>query len=171
MSVTPDSAVRTVHNVRTYIEARRTACLGDLTDWLRIPSVSARPEHAADVRRSADRRAAELTETGLLVSEVWEIHGAPAVFVEWPSPAADTHAADSAACTGAGGSGPAADLQDVLGAPVLFLGASVPSDAWHALNEKVELDLLPKGVGTTADLWGDLAEHRREPRHKAPSAP
>jgi acetylornithine deacetylase/succinyl-diaminopimelate desuccinylase-like protein len=56
-----------------------------------------------------------------------------------------------------GGSGPAADLQDVLAAPVLFLGISVPSDGWHAPNEKVELDLLIKGVETTAHLWGDLA--------------
>ncbi|MEU5255927.1 dipeptidase [Streptomyces longwoodensis] len=56
-----------------------------------------------------------------------------------------------------GGSGPAADLQEVLGAPVLFLGISVPSDGWHAPNEKVELDLLLKGVETTAYLWGDLA--------------
>ena len=60
-----------------------------------------------------------------------------------------------------GGSGPAADLQDVLGAPVLFLGISVPSDGWHAPNEKVELDLLLKGVETTAYLWGDLAEQGR----------
>ncbi|GGP72174.1 dipeptidase [Streptomyces calvus] len=60
-----------------------------------------------------------------------------------------------------GGSGPAADLQDVLGAPVLFLGISVPSDGWHAPNEKVELDLLLKGVETSAYLWGDLAEHWR----------
>ena len=58
-----------------------------------------------------------------------------------------------------GGSGPAADLQEVLGAPVLFLGISVPSDGWHAPNEKVELDLLLKGVETAAYLWGDLAEH------------
>ncbi|MFE1949185.1 dipeptidase [Streptomyces sp. NPDC059524] len=58
-----------------------------------------------------------------------------------------------------GGSGPAADLQDVLEAPVLFLGISVPSDGWHAPNEKVELDLLMKGVETTAYLWGDLAEN------------
>ncbi|MFF9123706.1 dipeptidase [Streptomyces sp. NPDC014889] len=58
-----------------------------------------------------------------------------------------------------GGSGPAADLQEVLGAPVLFLGISVPSDGWHAPNEKVELDLLLKGVETSAYLWGDLAEH------------
>lgn len=56
-----------------------------------------------------------------------------------------------------GGSGPAADLQDVLGVPVLFLGISVPSDGWHAPNEKVELDLLMKGVETAAHLWGDLA--------------
>ncbi|MGP3952008.1 M20/M25/M40 family metallo-hydrolase [Streptomyces sp. 7N604] len=60
-----------------------------------------------------------------------------------------------------GGSGPAADLQDVLGAPVLFLGISVPSDGWHAPNEKVELDLLMKGVETAAYLWGDLAENGR----------
>ncbi|MFJ2111062.1 MULTISPECIES: dipeptidase [unclassified Streptomyces] len=57
-----------------------------------------------------------------------------------------------------GGSGPAADLQDVLGAPVLFLGISVPSDGWHAPNEKVELDLLLKGAETTAYLWGDLGQ-------------
>ncbi|MFH8732151.1 dipeptidase [Streptomyces sp. NPDC017964] len=61
-----------------------------------------------------------------------------------------------------GGSGPAADLQDVLDAPVLFLGISVPSDGWHAPNEKVELDLLKKGVETAAHLWGDLAENWRD---------
>ncbi|UQI48017.1 dipeptidase [Streptomyces sp. HU2014] len=60
-----------------------------------------------------------------------------------------------------GGAGPAADLQDVLGVPVLFLGISVPSDGWHAPNEKVELDLLMKGVETAAHLWTDLAETGR----------
>ena len=48
---------------------------------------------------------------------------------------------------------------------MLFLGISVPSDGWHAPNEKVELDLLLKGVETAAHLWGDLAaalsRHRR----------
>ncbi|MCQ4080250.1 dipeptidase [Streptomyces sp. RB6PN25] len=58
-----------------------------------------------------------------------------------------------------GGSGPAAELQDVLDVPVLFLGISVPSDGWHSVNEKVELDLLLKGVETSAYLWSDLAEH------------
>ncbi|MBI0384862.1 M20/M25/M40 family metallo-hydrolase, partial [Streptomyces albiflaviniger] len=60
-----------------------------------------------------------------------------------------------------GGSGPAADLQDILGAPVLFLGISVPSDGWHAPNEKVELGLLMKGAETAAHLWADLAENGR----------
>ena len=49
----------------------------------------------------------------------------------------------------------------MLGAPVLFLGISVPSDGWHSVNEKVELDLLRKGVEAAAYLWGDLAENFR----------
>ncbi len=57
-----------------------------------------------------------------------------------------------------GGSGPEADLQDVLGAPVVFLGVSLPDDGWHAPNEKVDLDLLLKGAQAAAFLWEDLAE-------------
>ena len=56
-----------------------------------------------------------------------------------------------------GGSGPEADLQDVLGAPVVFLGVSLPDDGWHAPNEKVDLDLLLKGAEAAAYLWEDLA--------------
>ncbi|MYV54326.1 dipeptidase [Streptomyces sp. SID3212] len=86
MSDTPDSVVR------TYIESHRAAFLDDLADWLRIPSVSAQPDHASDVRRSADWLAAKLQETGFPVTEIWETPGAPAVFAEWPSddPAAPT---------------------------------------------------------------------------------
>lgn len=79
MSQTPDSAVR------TYIEQHRAAFLDDLVAWLRIPSVSAQPDHALDVRRSADWLAAKLKETGFTTAEVWETQGAPAVFAEWPS--------------------------------------------------------------------------------------
>lgn len=82
MSDTPDSAVQTV---RTYIEQHRAAFLDDLVEWLRIPSVSAQPAHAPDVRRSAEWLAAKLKETGFPVAEVWETEGAPAVFAEWPS--------------------------------------------------------------------------------------
>ncbi len=56
-----------------------------------------------------------------------------------------------------GGSGPEADLQDVLGAPVVFLGISLPDDGWHAPNEKVDMDLLLKGAEAAAYLWEDLA--------------
>ncbi|OEJ25129.1 peptidase M20 [Streptomyces agglomeratus] len=86
MSDTPDSVVR------TYIDTHRAAFLGDLADWLRIPSVSAQPDHAADVRRSAEWLSAKLRETGFPVTEIWPTAGAPAVFAEWPSgdPAAPT---------------------------------------------------------------------------------
>jgi acetylornithine deacetylase/succinyl-diaminopimelate desuccinylase-like protein len=67
-----------------------------------------------------------------------------------------------------GGSGPAADLRDLLDVPVLFLGISVPSDGWHSVNEKVELDLLMKGVETSAYLWSDLAEARTTGSWKQP---
>ncbi|MFD4629562.1 dipeptidase [Streptomyces sp. NPDC058284] len=79
MSETPDGAVR------TYIENHRAAFLDDLSEWLRIPSVSAQPDHAGDVRASAEWLAGRLKETGFPVAEVWETPGAPAVFAEWPS--------------------------------------------------------------------------------------
>ncbi|MEU6417603.1 dipeptidase [Streptomyces spiralis] len=79
MSQTPDSAVR------TYIEQHRTAFLDDLVEWLRIPSVSAQPDHAPDVRDSADWLATKLKETGFTTAEAWQTEGAPAVFAEWPS--------------------------------------------------------------------------------------
>ncbi|QNE75084.1 dipeptidase [Streptomyces finlayi] len=79
MSDTPDSAVR------MYIDTHRAAFLEDLAAWLRIPSVSAQPEHDGDVRASAEWLSAKLKETGFPVAEVWETPGAPAVFAEWPS--------------------------------------------------------------------------------------
>ncbi|SDK91922.1 dipeptidase [Streptomyces indicus] len=82
MSHPADNAVSAV---RQYIEQHRGTFLDELQDWLRIPSVSAQPEHAGDVRRSADWLAAKLKDTGFPVTEIWETPGAPAVFAEWPS--------------------------------------------------------------------------------------
>ncbi|GGT09788.1 peptidase [Streptomyces kurssanovii] len=79
MSETPDNAVR------TYIQQHRAAFLDDLAEWLRIPSVSAQPEHDGDVRRSAEWLAAKLSGTGFPVAEIWPTPGAPAVYAEWPS--------------------------------------------------------------------------------------
>ncbi|HXR71705.1 dipeptidase [Actinocrinis sp.] len=59
-----------------------------------------------------------------------------------------------------GGSGPEADLQDVLAAPVVFLGVSLPEDGWHAPNERVDVANLLKGAEAAAYLWEDLAGNK-----------
>ncbi len=61
------------------------ALLRDLDPWLRIPSISAQPEHAPDVRASAEWLAARLRQAGFPVVEIWETAGQPAVFAEWPA--------------------------------------------------------------------------------------
>ncbi|MGI8778274.1 MAG: dipeptidase [Acidimicrobiales bacterium] len=61
-------------------EARRIEA--DLLDWLRIPSISAHPHHAGDVRRSAEFTAELLTRAGMEHVEVVETAGAPAVYAD-----------------------------------------------------------------------------------------
>ena len=56
-----------------------------------------------------------------------------------------------------GGSGPEADLADILGAPLVFVAVGLDEDRIHAPNEKVEMDLLLKGAEAVAYLWPELA--------------
>jgi acetylornithine deacetylase/succinyl-diaminopimelate desuccinylase-like protein len=70
---------------REYVTENIDSLLADLDEWLRIPSVSADPARAADVRRSAEWLAEAFRRTGLPTVEVWDTPGAPAVFAEWPS--------------------------------------------------------------------------------------
>lgn len=56
-----------------------------------------------------------------------------------------------------GGSGPEADLADVLDAPLIFVAVGLDDDRIHAPNEKVEVSLLLKGAETAAYLWEELA--------------
>ncbi|SDX77552.1 Acetylornithine deacetylase/Succinyl-diaminopimelate desuccinylase [Geodermatophilus africanus] len=56
-----------------------------------------------------------------------------------------------------GGSGPEADLVDVLGAPLVFLGAGLPTDRIHSPNERVLLPMLYRGAEAVAHLWRELA--------------
>jgi len=56
-----------------------------------------------------------------------------------------------------GGSGPEADLAEVLGAPLVFLGVGLPDDRIHAPNERVVLPMLELGAEAAAYLWGELA--------------
>ena len=56
-----------------------------------------------------------------------------------------------------GGSGPEADLADILGAPLVFVAVGLDADRIHAPNEKAEMSLLLKGAETAAYLWDELA--------------
>ena len=56
-----------------------------------------------------------------------------------------------------GGSGPEADLTEILGAPLVFVAVGLDSDRIHAPNEKAEKALLLKGAEAAAYLWPELA--------------
>jgi acetylornithine deacetylase/succinyl-diaminopimelate desuccinylase-like protein len=56
-----------------------------------------------------------------------------------------------------GGSGPEADLAEILGAPLVFVAVGLDSDRIHAPNEKAEMPLLLKGAEAAAYLWPELA--------------
>lgn len=66
-----------------YLEAHRAQQLDDLVEFLRIPSISALPEHADDVRRAAEWLAARLAAAGLENVRVLPTGGHPAVYGEW----------------------------------------------------------------------------------------
>lgn len=55
-----------------------------------------------------------------------------------------------------GGSGPEADIADILGAPLVFVAVGLDEDRIHAPNEKVEIPLLLKGAESVAHLWEEL---------------
>jgi len=69
--------------VEAYLETTREARLGAYLELLRIPSISALPEHAADVRRAAEWVAAELGRIGFEHVEVSETGGHPVVYADW----------------------------------------------------------------------------------------
>src|SRR6202167_3702676 len=56
-----------------------------------------------------------------------------------------------------GGSGPEADLAEVLAAPLVFNAVGLDSDRAHAPNERVSMALLLKGAEAAAYLWDELA--------------
>jgi len=56
-----------------------------------------------------------------------------------------------------GGSGPEADLADILGAPLVFVAVGLDADRIHAPNEYVNLSRLLRGAEAAAYLWEELA--------------
>jgi acetylornithine deacetylase/succinyl-diaminopimelate desuccinylase-like protein len=61
-----------------------------------------------------------------------------------------------------GGSGPEADLADILAAPLVFVAVGLDEDRIHAPNEKVEKPLLLKGAEAAAYLWDEFAALEEE---------
>jgi acetylornithine deacetylase/succinyl-diaminopimelate desuccinylase-like protein len=71
---------------RDEVTRRADAFVDDLSEWLRIPSISADPGHHGDVARSAQWLAERLRAEGWPQVEVWDdTEALPAVFASWPS--------------------------------------------------------------------------------------
>jgi acetylornithine deacetylase/succinyl-diaminopimelate desuccinylase-like protein len=56
-----------------------------------------------------------------------------------------------------GGSGPEADLAEILDAPLVFVAVALDSDQIHAPNERMDMSLLLRGAEASAYLWEELA--------------
>jgi len=56
-----------------------------------------------------------------------------------------------------GGSGPEADLAEILGAPLVFVAVGLDADRIHAPNEYVDLSRLPRGAESVAYRCEGLA--------------
>ena len=66
--------------MNNYIQANQARFFEELFSLLRIPSVSARPEHKADMYRCAERLVGLLKEAGAQEAAVYETAGHPVVF-------------------------------------------------------------------------------------------
>jgi acetylornithine deacetylase/succinyl-diaminopimelate desuccinylase-like protein len=66
-----------------YLEAHRDEFVDDLKAALRIPSVSAQPDHREDVRRCARHIADDLKSIGMTRVDIVETAGHPVVYAEW----------------------------------------------------------------------------------------
>jgi acetylornithine deacetylase/succinyl-diaminopimelate desuccinylase-like protein len=74
-----------VTDVRAYVTDHQGDLLADLDQWLRIPGISAIPEHHPDVVRSAEWFAEACCAAGFPTVQIWPTSGLPTVFAEWPS--------------------------------------------------------------------------------------
>ncbi len=66
-----------------YADTNEDRIVAELVEWLRIPSISAHPDRAADVVASAEFTAALMRESGLDNIAIIPTAGAPAVYGDW----------------------------------------------------------------------------------------
>jgi acetylornithine deacetylase/succinyl-diaminopimelate desuccinylase-like protein len=69
-------------DVLARVEAEKEAYLGELEDYLRIPSISTDPDYAGDVRRASEFVLQKLRAAGLTGERI-ETEGHPLVYGEW----------------------------------------------------------------------------------------
>jgi acetylornithine deacetylase/succinyl-diaminopimelate desuccinylase-like protein len=72
-----------MHSVIDFIQLQRDRYVDELKTYLAIPSVSALPQHAGDVRRCAEWTAEELRRIGMQEVRLEETPGHPIVYAEW----------------------------------------------------------------------------------------
>jgi acetylornithine deacetylase/succinyl-diaminopimelate desuccinylase-like protein len=70
------------NDLDTYCAAHQQRHVDELIEFLRIPSISADPDHAADVRRNAEYLAEASRAAGFHHAELIETKGHPAVYAE-----------------------------------------------------------------------------------------
>lgn len=68
---------------QTYLVENRARFEAEMLDFLRIPSISALPAHAEEVRRAGEWVAQRLVAAGMEQVEVMETGGHPVVYAEW----------------------------------------------------------------------------------------
>jgi acetylornithine deacetylase/succinyl-diaminopimelate desuccinylase-like protein len=69
-------------NIKTYVNDNKDRFINELIDLLKIPSVSADPKYAADVRRCAEAVKKSLLDAGVDSAEICETKGHPIVYGE-----------------------------------------------------------------------------------------
>ncbi len=69
--------------IETYLDESESRYIDELLDFLRIPSISALPERADDVRRAAQWVADRLTAAGLHNIQTLSTGGHPVVYADW----------------------------------------------------------------------------------------
>ncbi len=118
----------------------------------------------ADVAGQLRDFVAERTPEGIEIFVTCEGAGVRPCFspIDSPAVAAGLRAMERAfgqeiLFTREGGSGPEADLADILEAPLVFIAVGLDEDRIHAPNERVDMGLLLKGAETSAYLWDELA--------------
>ena len=68
---------------QTYLNEQQDRFLAELLDFLHIPSVSALPEHAADVHRAAEWVAGRMRAAGIESVQILPTGGHPVVYGDW----------------------------------------------------------------------------------------